>query len=174
MINVAAGAAYIGWINRLRRVKERLGEIQGELSALSRTGDPQAVQLLTAEEDRLRREQKEAPAEMQSWYLVLIGSWCVAAIMIGLLFWMAIVWPQKKTEEIVKAQVSDPLRYTITQSAVHRTKEGKQAHTFLLNQQTGDMWQMICDPHGTVTAFRRVPRLDLNGNPEKEESGKKP
>jgi hypothetical protein len=68
-----------------------------------------------------------------------------------------------------KTILVDPLRYTMTQSAVHRTAHGMQAHTFLLNQQTGAVWQMICDQKGNVVAFQRVKRLDLDGKPELDE-----
>jgi hypothetical protein len=170
VVNVVAGAGYLVWINRVRRIKERLKEIEDELLATITECDPEA---LADENNALTKELKGAPKEMQSWYLLLTGSWCVAALIVALLLCVTIVSPGK-TGEIVRAPVGDPLSYTITQSAVHRTKNGRQAHTFLLNQQTGEIWQMICDPRGTVTAFRRVPRLDLNGDAEKDESRKKP
>lgn len=171
VVNVFAGAGYLVWINRVRRIKERLKEIEDEFSAtITECDDPEA---LAKENDSLTKELKGAPKEMQSWYVLLTGSWCAAALIVALLLYVAIVSPGK-TGEIVRAPVVDPLSYTITQSAVHRTKNGRQAHTFLLNQQTGEIWQMICDPRGTVTAFRHVSRLDLSGNAEKDESRKKP
>jgi hypothetical protein len=70
--------------------------------------------------------------------------------------------------------VAVPLRFTITQSAVHKPRKGMEAHTFLLNQQTGEVWQMVCDGPSGAVSFRRAPWLDLNKNAEKVEAGRKP
>jgi len=48
-------------------------------------------------------------------------------------------------------------RFTVTHSAVHQTAHGSQAHTFLLDENTGEMWQMVCAPGGSVT-FKPVTR----------------
>lgn len=55
--------------------------------------------------------------------------------------------------------------FEITQSAVHATGHGREAHTFLLNQQSGDVWQMICRKPDEVE-FRRVHRIGFNGQAE--------
>jgi len=174
VLNIGAGAIYLLWINRVRRIKERLKEIQEELLPVAIKRNPRATQTLAGEKYSLRRELKDAPKEMQSWYWLLVGSWVAAAFIAALILVVAIWSPRKTAEDNKVPFVSEPLRFTITQSAIHNTKNGRQAHTFLLNQQTGEMWQMICDRHGTVTAFQRVGRLDLNGNPEKDEPEKKP
>jgi hypothetical protein len=56
--------------------------------------------------------------------------------------------------------VAVPLRFTITQSAVHKPRKGMEAHTFLLNQQTGEVWQMVCDGPSGAVSFRRAPWLE--------------
>lgn len=55
--------------------------------------------------------------------------------------------------------------YEMVYSAIHHTKHGQQAHTFLLDRSTGDLWQMVCSPDGLVS-FRRIRRLDVNGKVE--------
>ena len=49
--------------------------------------------------------------------------------------------------------------YNVVYSAVHATRNGREAHTFLLNGKTGELWQMMCDSNGRV-AFHKVPITD--------------
>lgn len=64
-------------------------------------------------------------------------------------------------------------RYEIAYSAIHRTNRGQQVHTFLLDKSKGEIWQMVCAPDGLVS-FRRISRLNLNGNVEIPVDGKDP
>jgi hypothetical protein len=131
-------------------------------------------QALTAEQSARTQEQKDATKEMPSWYLFFtVPFYAGVLIAVGVLC-AGVVLPHRAADDAKTRPVAEPLRFAITQSAVHPTKNGREAHTFLLNQQTGELWQMICDRQGKFTAWQRVPRLDLKGNPEKDESGKKP
>ena len=50
--------------------------------------------------------------------------------------------------------------YSVVYSAVHAVgKNRKEAHTFLMNDETGELWQMVCDAGGRVV-FRKVVRID--------------
>lgn len=64
---------------------------------------------------------------------------------------------------------TNPQPYEIVLSAVHRTRHGREAHTFLLNRNTGGVWQMVCRKSDEVE-FRRVHRVGFDGQPE--EAGK--
>jgi hypothetical protein len=70
-----------------------------------------------------------------------------------------------KAEPEKRAQETN--RYVITQSAVHRTNHGMEAHTFLLDQVTGTIWQMVCQK-GDQVAFREIQRMDANGVVQKQ------
>jgi hypothetical protein len=48
-------------------------------------------------------------------------------------------------------------RYAIVYSAVHPGRGGRVQHTFLLDKQTGTVWQMVCRKNGTVE-FEESPR----------------
>ena len=48
-------------------------------------------------------------------------------------------------------------RFAIVYSATHPSRGGQVQHTFLLDRQTGDFWQMVCQKNGTV-AFQETPR----------------
>jgi hypothetical protein len=55
--------------------------------------------------------------------------------------------------------------FEITQSAVHATSHGREAHTFLLNKNTGELWRMVCRKPDEVD-FRRVHRIGFNNQSE--------
>ncbi|WP_263356864.1 hypothetical protein [Acidicapsa ligni] len=55
------------------------------------------------------------------------------------------------------------MHYEIVYSAAHKTNHGLQVHTFLLNQSTGELWQMVCAADGLVS-FRKLQRRDVEGN----------
>jgi hypothetical protein len=173
-VSIVASVGYLLWINRVRRVKERLEEIETDLAKPVVVPDPHRTKKLADERDRLTKERDGAEEHMNSWFNWLLMPFFAAALTGVLAFCVSLAWPKKAVEVEKAPAVAIPLRFAITQSAVHRTQHGMQAHTFLLNQQTGEMWQMICDRQGMVTAFQRARRLDLNGNPEKDEPGKKP
>jgi hypothetical protein len=67
-----------------------------------------------------------------------------------------------KKQDVAKAPAN---RFVIVQSAVHRTAHGREAHTFLLDQEKGATWVMTCSTQGVVE-FDRVKTLGLNGAPE--------
>jgi hypothetical protein len=64
-------------------------------------------------------------------------------------------------------------RYTIAYSALHHTNHGQQVHTFLLDQATGEVWQMVCSSNGLVS-FRRLHRYDSDGKVEAPPQGDTP
>jgi hypothetical protein len=174
-ISMIGGVVYLLWINSVRRKKEMLAEIESDLSVPVVTPDPAKRKELTDKWDSTRGKLKKAQSRMNFWYAVLSVPFYVAAFLGVVAFCVWVAWPQKSADDGKKPPtVADPLRFTITQSAVHKTKRGMEAHTFLLNQQTGEVWQMICDGPSGAVSFRRVPWLDLNKSPEKVESGRKP
>lgn len=61
-----------------------------------------------------------------------------------------------------RAEASPPGvdRFAVVYSAVHRGRGGERMqHTFLLDKQTGKLWQMICQKNGTV-AFQETLRIE--------------
>lgn len=60
-----------------------------------------------------------------------------------------------------------PNHYVLTDVLVHMGGRLSHSHTFLLNQQTGELWLMTCRADKTVE-FRRVQKLKLNGTPEED------
>jgi hypothetical protein len=153
------GVVYLLWLNNVRRKKELLAETEAKLAAPAFVPNPDETRELEKKRDKLKRKLARAQPSLNAWYWIFTWAFYGAAVLTVLFFMLRIV----RTKDPV---VVEPLHFTVVQSAVHRTDHGMQAHTFLLNQQTGEMWQMVCDQKGTVVGFRRVRRLDVNGNPE--------
>jgi hypothetical protein len=174
-ISMISGVVYLLWINRVRRTKERLGEFESALSAPVVIPDLEKRKSPLEERDRIKSDLKKAQKPMDFWYWMLRASFFLAAFLGVLAFCVWVATPQESAKGGKKqADIPNPLRFTITQSAVHKTKKGMEAHTFLLNQQTGEVWQMVCDGPGGVISFRQVPRQDLKESLEKNQLGQKP
>ena len=171
-ISIVSGILYPFWLSWLRRQREKLDEVEKELSI---TSDLSRKTELARRKAKLKNNiEEEGPARTNLWYNVFVYSFCIAAFLGVIGFCASILTLQKKPGDLKPpVTVVDPLRFTVVQSAVHKTQSGMQAHTFLLNRQTGEMWQMVCDAQGKVVSFQRVERRDLNGNPEKDEAGTK-
>ncbi len=173
-LSIISGILYPFWLSWMRRQREKMDEVEKDLSI---TSDPSERATLTKRKAKLKNYiEKAGPARTNLVYKVFVYSFCIAAFVGMLGFCGSILALQKKKPDGPKpppVAVADPLRFTVVQSAVHKTKSGRQAHTFLLNRQTGEIWQMVCDAQGNVVSFQRVERRDLNGNPEKDEAGTK-
>jgi len=57
--------------------------------------------------------------------------------------------------------------FTLTNVPVHVGGKLSHSHTFLLNQQSGEVWLMTCRA-GKLVEFRRVQKFKLDGTPEAE------
>ena len=73
----------------------------------------------------------------------------------------------------MKAEATPPVSYTIVNVPVHVRGRLSHSHTFLLNQQTGDVWLMVCGSNKMVE-FKRVLKRKLDGSPEDENPPPKP
>lgn len=152
-ISSFGGVVYLLWLVRVRRRNELVMEIESKLAAPVVFSDPHEIEELQKKMKRLRDEPAKTQKHVDQWYTLFFGTFSVAAILgVGLLFF----WIVRAKDPVAVV----PLHFTVVQSAVHRTDHGMQAHTFLLNQQTGEMWQMVCDQKGEVVAFRRVKPLE--------------
>ncbi len=184
--SIFGGIVYLLWINRVRRRKELIAEIENEQSARVVIPDPARVEKLKEDKAKLEQEAERSQKYLNIWYSIFLGMFFLGAALGMVLFCVQIalgkVTADSKKDctvvccgaESAKTAPVAPQRFAVVQSAVHRTQHGMQAHTFLLDQQTGELWQMICDQKGDVVAFKRVKREDLSGNLEKIEADKKP
>jgi len=180
-ISISSGVVYLLWIARALRRKELIAEVHREQTAPVVIPDPKRVTELREQKKKLDAEEATSKKLVPRWYQIFTWSFYVAALLGLILFCVQITIARKpdddckdkckKTEECCKTAPPNPKRYTVVQSAVHKTAHGMMAHTFLLDQQTGDMWQMICDQKGSIVAFQRVRRLDAQPEEIEETKG---
>ncbi|MBS1799627.1 MAG: hypothetical protein JSS95_07345 [Acidobacteria bacterium] len=152
-ISSFGGVVYLLWLNNVRRKKELIAELAAKVAAPVLIPDPVESARLAKEQRDRETKLKQSQTSLNLWYWIFTWSFYLAAILGVFFFMLRIV----RTKDPVAAV---PLHFTVVQSAVHKTDHGMQAHTFLLNQQTGELWQMVCDQKGEVVAFRRVKRLE--------------
>ena len=166
-VSMIGGVVFLLWLNRLRNMRDvsRERKINSTLPMVAAHVEPEERgKPKKNTNDKLSSAQKN----MNRWYWVLSVPFYLGAFLGVLAFCVLIALPGK---EAVKPVVVDPLRFAVVPSAVHRTRHGMQAHTFLLNQQTGEVWQMICGPDGEAVEFRRVRRTDENGKVQPASGG---
>jgi hypothetical protein len=109
----------------------------------------------------------EAKAQIKTYHEWLIGCFATATLFSAVTLFGAIFFgrdePKQPSSIFVGAMADDApkaaLGFEIVQSAVHQTKHGKEAHTLLLNRDTGEVWQMLCDG-STLIQFQKVRRVD--------------
>ena len=181
-VSIFSGVVYLLWIARARRRKELLAEIERERTAPVVTPDALRAEELRKQKADLDTEEKLSKKLLPRWYMLFTWAFYGAAVLGLILFCVQIALAHKpeddckdkckKVDACCKTAPPDVPRFTVVQSAVHKTAHGMQAHTFLLDQQTGAVWQMICDQKGAIVAFQRVRRLDLDGRPETIEASK--
>ena len=169
LVTVWSGVNCLFWLFRklsCEEAKKRLDEqhSQGSLSAVDyRTKTQEA-------EDQLRTAR--------AWGSAYHGCmlWCFgpAVLLATILFACGVILLPEPIKQ--KSRADSPstkpmdiksLPFVLVQSAVHQTAHGREAHTFLLNQQTESLWIMICSKGGTVE-FRKLKIFDLAGNLEQQ------
>lgn len=125
-ISMIGGVVYLLWINLVRRKKELLAEIDDDLSTPIVIPNPKEREDLLRKRDRISGELKKAQKHMNVWFTLLSVPFYVAAFLGVVAFCVWVAWPRKDVKK--QTAVVEPLHFTITQSAVHRTKKGMEAH----------------------------------------------
>ena len=131
--SVIGGVGCLFWLSRVRRIKERLGEIKTDLSMPVVTPDAKRLKGLVDEQAELTTENVEAKENMNEWFTLLRWVFFFAAV-VGLAVFCVFIARLKPPPEPPlpppPPPAVEPLKFTVVQSAVHRTKGGMQAHTF--------------------------------------------
>jgi hypothetical protein len=71
---------------------------------------------------------------------------------------------------VAKETKTPPNKYLINNSQVYVKGRLSHSHTFLVNQQTGEVWEMMCRK-GNIVEFRRVMRTNYDGTEEQQNMG---
>lgn len=166
-----AGVNYAFWlfhVEEQRAYRKKLKE------KLEDTALPQTKKDLYAEEvNAVDGRLKEAHKWIGRLHNVLLWGFAMGVIgaagLLGTALWTGqkLECDKDKDKDAKGCTVCAPApsnaRYAVAQSAVHRTNSGNQAHTFLLDQESGALWMMVCDKDGKSVSFKWVKRTDLNG-----------
>lgn len=165
--SIWSGMNYLLWLNTIPIVRERLKENRSSLFASDGSSSSNTNTLLR---DQIRNDEKtisDAELTMPTWHRIYTYSFSAALAIstIGLLTSMFVAGMAKRTgaNHNVIVQSTPPVdlkRFSVVYSAVHAAGNGRhEAHTFLINNETGELWQMICDK-GTMVRFSKIQRVD--------------
>ncbi len=109
----------------------------------------------------------EAKDQIKLYHRVLIWCFAVATLFSAVTLFGAVFYSRPENRQAGVYFLGDTpntppttaLGYEVVQTAVHQTEHGKEAHTLLLNRDTGEIWQMTCDG-ATLVQFQKVRRVD--------------
>jgi hypothetical protein len=159
--SIWTGMYYLLWVNTVPLVRDRIKQNEEELTAVPNTDVAKKAEI-----ERRIAEQTEtikiSESAMPSWYKHYTYSFSTALVCatVALLLSMVMNAASKKASNVgVEHQTISHSHYSLALSAVHATGKGREAHTFLINDETGDLWQMVSDQGGHV-AFQKVKRID--------------
>jgi hypothetical protein len=171
-ISVGSGIQYFFWLNYGGNQIEKRTQIDNVLA------NPNAVQVdkdrATAARPGVVEEIRKAWEEIPSWHKRTGRAFDVGMGAAGLLLLAGLIWggpPKTDTtaaglQTILTNPPDSPAAFEIVLSAVHETRHGKEAHTFLLDKKTGAIWQMKCAKNSDDVEFHRVQRLGFDGKAE--------
>jgi hypothetical protein len=166
-ISIWGGINYLLWLNALGGHKERIRENREELLRAS-VIDGEKAELqdgIDRSKARIRLSEKTMPSWHRLYTFTFVGGLMIATVSIcfALIYRAPMNAVQNRSEEKSTNQVQpNPApRFHLAYSAVHQTAHGKEAHTFLLDDQTGSLWQMICVGKDDEVAFRPVQGVGL-------------
>ncbi|HLH04309.1 MAG TPA: hypothetical protein VKX25_16210 [Bryobacteraceae bacterium] len=176
LVSIWGGVNYLLWLNGMAASKERIRESTEKLQ--SETAEDKRNELHAKIEKQERRIAK-AESTMPTWHRIYTIAFSAALLIAtaGLCFAVIRAHDENKpgappsensTEKKTPADPASLARFHIVYSAVHQTGHGREAHTFLMDDQTGAVWQMVCSGKDAV-AFRLVERTgqsaDAAGSP---------
>jgi len=170
--SIVFGIEHFYWLNYAGNQRERRMQIDAVLSDQNATAEDK-------EKARKAREQvikniDGAWTEIASWYKRTRGTFTAGMIGAALVLLLGVLEgsPPKADSGGIQNVITNPAPnldapfYEIVNSAVHATRHGREAHTFLLDKKSGVAWQMKCKKGSDDVEFHRVHRLDFNGQPD--------
>lgn len=163
-ISIISGVNYLHWLMAADVARIRIPEIEKEQQALGTPApsDKEGVERVATLGRRHKKYGKKIERSYvvsPRWHVAYIVSFIVAAVLATIIFFGAIVRQVAQSDgQPPKSQCSGNCptvlppanRYLVTYSALHQGRHGKEVHTFLLDQQTGQLWLMRCTTSGTV------------------------
>ena len=162
-VSIISGVNYLHWLMAADVARVRLPEIKKEQDALGTPTptDKEKVDRVATLDRRYKKYAKKIERSYvvsPRWHVAYIVSFIVAAVLATMVFFAAMVRSSAQSDRHLDKRCNvdkapspvPPNRYIVTYSALHQGRHGKETHTFLLDQQTGQLWQMRCTAGGSV------------------------
>ncbi len=176
--SIWGGMNYLLWLNGNAVIRDREKEDEEELGRLNKSAAPDDHLKMAAVIARIKKHGEAialAKKAMPTWHTIY--TYCFTGAMAlataGLLLSICLTAFASKDNGTNKDDGStkggappknadkEQARFMLVYSAVHARAHGREAHTFLMNDETGELWQMMCDRDGRV-AFHKVQRMEMN------------
>jgi hypothetical protein len=167
-VAVYYGVHYIFYLNEVANQTERATLIEKALQGAS-DEQKQKLSAQAAEANEAIDKAWQNVGDAHDYSIPAFGTGMALSVL--LLGFAMIAGPLPKpgeagTQNFISAPApSATPAFEITQSAIHATGHGREAHTFLLNKNSGEVWRMICRKPDEVE-FQRVHRVGFHGQPE--------
>ena len=153
MVSILVGVFYAFQLFALRTRKQKLDEEKAKQAPVQ------------ADIDAAKEKVSLANKKVAKFHYLTMATFAIACFAtvscLGAVLFQPAASPPPKPSSV--AQNS----YTLTNLPVHIGGRLSHSHTFLLNRQTGAVWQMTCQK-GTLVEFHRVLRTGLNGAPDEK------
>jgi hypothetical protein len=161
LVTIVCGILCAFWLNRYVNLRENESPQQAVPAESARGKDPQA---------------REMPLEMQNakrwyyfYYYATLVAFCLGMalitglVLVGISSATSSARKDCQPSSLTVQSTATPLRYSFGTSAQHAGFRGRIIqHTFLLDQYTGQVWQMFCRKDGQQVEFRKI---DVEGIP---------
>jgi hypothetical protein len=167
-VSIWSGINYLLWLNAVGADRERIKESREELrGSVTEKEKLELERRIDRSKGRIGVSETAMPPWHQLYTYTFAGGLAISMLSITLALIVAPTprgEPQsEKNPSLSKNEVAiaPTSRFHLGYSAVHQTSHGKEAHTFLVDDQTGRIWQMMCMSKDEVT-FKQVHRTDEN------------
>jgi hypothetical protein len=147
------GVSQFYWLNRASNQEARVNE----------------PTLTDAERSAASDGLRQAKDQVKNYHYALMGCFAAATLFSAATLFGAVLVgkPENKqgavnfVDEIAAPAPMPVLGYELVLTAVHQTRHGREAHTLLLNRETGETWQMVCDGVAMIR-FQKVHKVDTS------------
>jgi len=147
LLSILCGVYYAFQVLAVGRLQDELNEAKAEWPPNEdRTGN-------------VKRRLDKAQDKALSFHLGTMLTFGVAGLATIAVLFIALLAPPVEAKKETKRP---PDKYLISNSQVYIKGRLSHSHTFLLNEQTGEVWEMVCRSGGLVE-FRRVMRTNHDG-----------
>jgi hypothetical protein len=154
MFSILVGVFYAFQLFALKLRKQKLEEEKAK---------PSPVQ---ADIDAAKQRLDQANEKVAQFHYLTMAAFALACLATVACLGVVLFQPAAATKPL-KPESAPIIKnaYALTNLPVHVGGQLSHSHTFLLNQQTGAVWQMTCRK-GSLVEFHRVLRTGLNGSPD--------